>query len=136
MAGAALREEALRARAAEAELEAKLLDLARMADACNDRLRLEIREGLERLQTEIAKLRAQVTPPPPSMLLGRGYVRFARDGSLWALNRRERCFGEFGWRFTSWDELFRRLDVKVVEHGGDEHGPWWAIEPTPRRGGA
>lgn len=60
-------------------------------------------------------------------LLGVGCVRF-QGSDLWLLNGRERGFAHFGFRLRSWDELFRRWNVRVTEHGADEHGAWWAVE--------
>ncbi len=83
---------------------------------------------IARLKAALASAQAMIPPSRPASMFGRGFVRFSSAGELWALGRRERGFGEFGFRFDGWDDLFRRLDVVVVESGRDEHGDWWAIE--------
>ena len=83
------------------------------------------------LTADLGACRAQVREQkrPPAKLLGKGFVRFSATG-IYILNRRERGFGEFGYRCDSWDELFRDFDVCVTGHGEDEHGPWWSVEST------
>ena len=84
------------------------------------------------LERQLAEAKAQIVDQNrrPARLLGTGYVRFC-NGELWILNRRERGFGEFGYRCDDWDDLFRRFNVHVSDHGEDEHGPWWAVENKP-----
>jgi hypothetical protein len=96
---------------------------------------LEIRERLiDDLRAQLDKAKSEVRKQNrrPVKLMGTGYVRFATDG-LWVLNRKERGFGEFGYRYESWDEMFRDLDVRITEHGTDEHGAWWAVDNFPSR---
>lgn len=71
---------------------------------------------------------SQIPPKRPARMLGDGCVRFL-DGRLFLLNRRERGFGEFGVECDDWDDLFRRFNVKITEHGTDEHGAWWTAVP-------
>lgn len=83
------------------------------------------------LMVDLAAAKAKIPPKRGASLMGRGYVRFDSTGGLWALHNRERGFGEFGFRFEGWDELFRASNVRVTEHGTDEHGAWWAVENFP-----
>ncbi len=87
------------------------------------------------LKEALSTAHANIPPGSPARLIGRGYVRFASTGEMWILNNRERGFGHFGYRCDSWDDLFRRYDVRVVESGRDEHGDWWAVESTARTTG-
>lgn len=102
---------------------------------------IERAEGEAReLRDRIARLEQKVPPVRPGLLMGRGYVRFTDSGQIWLLNNREKGWGHFGFRIDDWDDLFRRWNVRVVEHGTDEHGPWWAVEncaatETPATGG-
>jgi len=95
----------------------------------HDRRVAELEAEVTHLKAERDALKAEIKPPKPSRLLGTGYVRFCGK-RMWLLNRRDRGFGEFGYWFESWDELFRHFDVRVVDHGQDEHGPWWSVEPA------
>ena len=92
-------------------------------DAYIDRLRKQV----ELLSRELRVANGRILPAAPVRLLGTGFVRF-RDGQPWLLSRRERGWAEFGVRCESWDDLFRRYDVRVTEHGTDEHGPWWKVD--------
>lgn len=83
---------------------------------------------VELLSRELRVVNGRVPPPAPVRLLGTGYVRFAEDGRPWLLSRREGGWAEVGVRCESWDDLFRRYDVRVVEHGVDEHSAWWAVK--------
>lgn len=71
---------------------------------------------------------ADFLSPRRTRLLGRGCVRFDERGRIWALSNREKGWSAFGYQFDSWDELFRRFDVRVTDHGTDEWGAWWVIE--------
>ena len=96
--------------------------------------------AIQRMQAQIEALRAQnmkltaenhalraKVPAVPARILATGTVRF--DGrDLWLMSRRETGWGSFGLRVGSWDELFRRFNVAVTEHGTDEHGAWWSVE--------
>lgn len=75
---------------------------------------------------ELAAARAKV-PAVPARIMSTGTVRFM-NGELWLLNRRESGWSSFGIRVGSWDELFRRFNVAVTDHGTDEHGAWWSVE--------
>lgn len=88
----------------------------------------EDRATIDRLERELAAAKARIPPARPARLMGRGYVRFTGAGELWVLGGREKGWGHFGYRCESWDDLFRRYNVRVVEAGEDEHGPWWAVE--------
>lgn len=80
----------------------------------------------ERARAEMA---AKVPPARPARLMGPGFVRFdPTHGVPWLLSKREKGWASFGVRLDSWDDLFRRYDVRVTEHGTDEHGPWWRVE--------
>lgn len=71
----------------------------------------------------------KIPPPQPVSLLGHGCVRFASTGELWLLNKREDGFASFGVRLNGWDDLFRRYNVRITEHGTDRCGEWWTAEP-------
>lgn len=92
---------------------------------------------VEALRAEVQRLRAEVPPTDPVRLLGPGCVRF-REGQLWLLNRREGGWSSFGVQLASWDDLFRRFNAIVTEHGSDAFGPFWVVAPpaSQRRGGA
>jgi hypothetical protein len=77
--------------------------------------------------TELDALRARLPAAKAARLLGRGCVRF-RDGQLFLLNKRAGGWAEFAVACDGWDELFRRYNVAVVEHGADVFGPWWEVE--------
>lgn len=87
-----------------------------------------LRDALERQRLELERTRALIPPKVPLRIFGRGFVRFDADKSLWLLGKRETGWSAFGFRLDSWDDLFRRYDVRVVECGADEHGSWWAVE--------
>lgn len=87
---------------------------------------------VESLRAEVQRLRTLVSPKEPVRLLGPGCVRF-RDGGIWLLNRREDGWASFGVQLASWDELFRRFDAIVTEHGSDAFGLFWVV--TSARGG-
>lgn len=104
----------------------QIADFSREIERYEEELR-QFRGQEEDLRKRLADAIRQIPPKRPSRLLGRGYVRFA-DGKPMLLNRRDRGFGEFGFTLDSWDQLFREFDVRITEHGVDEHGPWWAAE--------
>lgn len=87
-----------------------------------------LQDSLERQRLELERTRALVPPKAPLRIFGRGFVRFDADKTLWLLSKRETGWSAFGFRQASWDDLFRRYDVRVVECGTDEHGAWWAVE--------
>lgn len=87
----------------------------------------DLRAKIADQATVIELMRAKMPSHPPARLLGRGCVRF-RDGHLYLLNKREGGWAEFAVACVSWDDLFRRYNVAVVEHGSDEFGPWWEVE--------
>jgi hypothetical protein len=92
----------------DAEVERLLASARRAAEAAEERLR------------------ALVPPAGPPRLLGVGCVRFRGD-ELWLLSRRDRGWGEFGIPIGSWDDLFRRYNVRVTAHGVDAHGLWFEV---------
>jgi hypothetical protein len=87
-----------------------------------------LQDALERQRLELERTRALVPPKAPIRIFDRGFVRFDADKTLWLLGKRETGWASFGFRLDSWDDLFRRYDVRVVECGADEHGSWWAVE--------
>lgn len=91
------------------------------------------RDEIDRLRAELAKARAQIPPTRPSQIMCRGYVRADVSGALWLLSKRETGWAAFGYCFRDWDELFRRWNVRVVETGADEHGPFVAVENCEAR---
>jgi len=98
--------------------------------------RLSVSDAVaERLRDEATSLRGKIVAQKaePARIMGKGCVRFTTTGELWILNRREGGFASFGFRCDSWDELFRRWDVRVTEHGTDEHGAYWTVESMRRR---
>lgn len=82
---------------------------------------------VETLRAEVQRLRVAVPPADPVRLLGPGCVRF-RDGKLWLLNRAEDGWSSFGVQLKGWDDLFRRFNVAVVEHGRDAFGDFWIVD--------
>lgn len=65
----------------------------------------------------------------PTRMHGILTARFDRVGYLWLLNRREDGWASFGLCFASWDEVFRRFNCRVLDHGVDEAGCWWSVAP-------
>jgi len=82
------------------------------------------------MAAELKKTQAMLPPKRPTRLLGTGYIRTTPSGEIWLLGSREKGWGAFGYGFDSWDTLFRAFDVRIVEVGTDEHGPWWRAENT------
>lgn len=114
-----------------AQTLAATTEALRAADLQVCAAKAEARQALERAasaETALAEMRATLPPKSPARLLGRGHVRFDSDGTLWLMNKLESGWSSFGLRFSSWDEVFRRFNVRVVGHGEDEDGPWWAVE--------
>jgi len=105
----------------------QIADIARVVERHEEETR-QFRGQEADLRKRLAQALNQIPPKRPARMLGTGYVRFA-DGKPVLLNRRERGFGEFGFTCESWDQLFREFDVRITDHGVDEHGPWWAAEP-------
>lgn len=66
-------------------------------------------------------------------------VRFARPGSTWAImNRADRGWAEQARIYQSAEQLCKTWNVRFVEEGEDEHGPFYSVEPSdwhPRSGG-
>lgn len=85
------------------------------------------------MRAEINTLRAKMPPERPVQLLGPGCVRM-RNGELWLLNRRDQGWASWGVRCAGWDDLFRRFNVVVTEHGDDEHGPYWTVHNAKQEG--
>jgi len=113
-------------------------DLANQAEALQRRSDeiAKLEKHAEMLAREIRVLNGRVPPDAPTRLLGVGYVRFHgldNDKKPWLFGKRERGWAEFGVRCDSWDDLFRRYDVRVTGYGEDEHGPWWSVENGERR---
>jgi hypothetical protein len=84
-----------------------------------------LREQIETLRSKI-----QIQEAKPARMFGPAWVRFDTSavGGIWALSDRAKGWGSGGFRYASWDDLFRDLNVKVTAHGQDETGPWWQIE--------
>lgn len=80
---------------------------------------------------ELANEILEFVKPRPIRLIGVGCVRFDEKGRIWCLSNREKGWSAFGYQFDSWDELFRRFDVRVTSHGVDDLGPWWGVESAP-----
>jgi hypothetical protein len=88
-----------------------------------------LEDSVRQARNERDLARSALPPPAPARLaFGPGYVRFTDNGEIWLLGSREKGWSAFGFRFASWDELFRRWDGRVTEHGTDEHGAWWKVE--------
>lgn len=79
------------------------------------------------LRLEVSELRAKAPPVRQVRLLGPGVVRM-RGREIWLLNRAEGGWASFGVRVESWDDLFRRYDVRVTAHGRDETSEFWVVE--------
>ncbi len=88
-------------------------------------------ETIEGLRRRVAELGESRTPASPVRLLGPGVVRF-RGRELWLMNREGDGWASFGVRVESWDDLFRRYDVRVTGHGRDEAGEFWRVESSGR----
>lgn len=91
---------------------------------------LEKEREVRALEAQLRHLKSQQAPAEPARLLGVGCARFDQRGRLWLLDKQESGWAAFGFVFDSWDELFRRYDVRVVGHGGDILGPYWLVEST------
>lgn len=89
---------------------------------------------VDSLRAEVQRLRALVPPAEPVRLGHGGCVRF-RDGKLWLLNRREDGWSSFGVQLRGWDDLFRRFNAIVTEHGSDAFGPFWVVAPPDQSKG-
>jgi hypothetical protein len=80
-----------------------------------------------RLAEELAEARAKIPPYRGTKLLGVGCVRFQR-GVPYLMSRRSTGWASFAVPCADWDDLFRRYDVRVTNHGQDKHGLWWEVE--------
>jgi len=64
-----------------------------------------------------------------------GVIREAEDGSVWILNRRDKGWGEFGYRYNNWADFVQHENVLVGNRKIDEHGFYFEIaslkEPKP-----
>lgn len=57
-----------------------------------------------------------------------GVVReFPSDGSVWILNRRDKGWGEFGYRHSSWAEFVQHENVFIGRCLVDEYGAYFEI---------
>lgn len=83
---------------------------------------------IAKLRAEVSELRPLVPTGKPARMLGPGCVRM-RGREIWLLNKQETGWASFGVRVESWDELFRRFDVRVTDHGVDETSEFWRVEP-------
>ncbi len=88
--------------------------------ACSDSEADVMRATVADLRGKIIEQKAE-----PARLMGEACVRFTSTGELWILNRKDGGFSSFGFRCGSWDELFRRYNVRIIEHGTDAHGAYW-----------
>jgi len=89
-----------------------------------------LEERYSALEAACKRLKALVPPPRPAKMLGAGTIRFDERGNVWLLSNRERGWSAWGIAFESWDELFRRWDVRITAHGVDSTGEWWTAEPN------
>lgn len=87
---------------------------------------------IDGLRAEVQQLRVAVPPTDPVRIGEGGCVRM-RDGELWLLNHAHTGWASFGVRLASWDDLFRRYNAIVVEHGCDAFGDYWKMAPPPRQ---
>lgn len=121
--------ELARAFSATAEALSCASERVRRAEEDRDKARRDASDAISRLP-----------PAKPARLFGPGTVRFGESGALWLLSKREAGWASFGVLLDSWDDLFRRYDVRVTRHGEDEHGPWWEVDAervaAGRKGGA
>lgn len=90
---------------------------------------IRLRDEIARLRGELAAARAEIPPATPVRVGRGGCVRFAADGRLWLLACPEKGWSAWGVPCAGWDDLFRRYNVRVTEHGTDSHGAFWRIEP-------
>ena len=104
--------------------------LAKDATACAALVAraLDADERAEVAAREKAAMAAKVPPTRPARVLAAGYVRFDERGGIWLMGKRETGWSAFGVRCDSWDDLFRRYDVRVTGHGTDDTGLWWRVE--------
>jgi len=104
--------------------------LRRHADAleAHEQLVADLHRRLGDALREVDRVRALVPPKVLARIMSTGCVRFDERGGLWLLSRRETGWAAFGVWVSDWDNLFRRYNVRVTEHGTDETGPWWAVE--------
>ena len=58
-----------------------------------------------------------------------GVVREFTDGSVWILNRRDKGWGEFGYRYNNWAEFVQNENVVIGERKIDEHGAYFEVLP-------
>lgn len=89
-----------------------------------------LHKQLVQREQEIAVLKMQVPPKQPLRLLGPGCVRM-RDGVVWLLGHRTKGWAAWGIRLDGWDDLFRRYNVIVTEHGTGAHGDYWTVTNAP-----
>lgn len=54
-------------------------------------------------------------------------VREYDDGSVWILNRRDRGWGEFGYRYASWADFVQSENVFLGNRRQDEHGAYFEV---------
>lgn len=57
-------------------------------------------------------------------------VRECDDGSVWILNRRDRGFGEFGYRYSNWAAFVQHENVALGSRKVDEHGAYFEVVPV------
>lgn len=97
----------------------------------------EARAAVVGLRDDVARLERRLAvevPPPSPARIGRGGVVRFRGAELWLLARRDKGWAEFGVLVRDWDDLFRRYNVRVTEHGADDAGPFWRVEPCGEPG--
>lgn len=117
-----------------ARVAGDLAETARALSRMEEQLKLagarcaELQAEIDRQCKLNAQLSADLPPKRPAQILAPGYVRVDPVTSkLWLLSGREKGWGAFGVIVHDWDDLFRRFNVRVTEHGIDETGAWWEV---------
>lgn len=49
------------------------------------------------------------------------------DGSVWILNRRDRGWGEFGYRYNDWADFVQSENLFLGSRKSDEHGAYFEV---------
>lgn len=109
-------------------LVAQALCLSGKAFEAHEQLVADLHRRLGDALREVDRVRALVPPKVPARIMATGCVRFDERGGLWLLSKRETGWAAFGVWVSDWDNLFRRYNVRVTDHGTDATGPWWAVE--------
>lgn len=78
---------------------------------------------------QLARSCGALPAPERQRVLGPVYVRRIPGGQLWMLGKRESGLAAFGYPVESWAAMFAAWAVVPGEHGRDEHGEYWRLDP-------